>query len=261
MSRIIALIYGIASYAIGVASILYAIGFTTGLIVPKTIDTGDATPLGVAVAVDILLVTLFAVQHSIMARQGFKAWWTRIVPPAVERSTYVLFSSIALAVLFWLWRPIGVVVWSIEDRSLALAATAVALLGWVLVLASTFLINHFELFGLQQVASNLVGAPMPSAKFRTPLLYKVVRHPLYLGLVVAFWSAPTMTVGHLLFAALNTAYIFLGVALEERDLIALFGDDYRRYKERVPMLFPYRRSGERVKTAMSGRQDSAAHGD
>ena len=261
MSRIIVLFYGLACYAIGLASLLYAIGFTTGLVVPKTIDTGDATPLGLAVAVDTLLVALFGAQHSIMARQGFKAWLTRFVPPAAERSTYVLFSAIALGVVFWQWRPIGGVVWSIGDQNFATAATVVALLGWVLVLASSFLINHFELFGLQQVASNLVGAPMPSAKFRTPLLYRVVRHPLYLGLLVAFWSAPTMTVGHLLFAALNTAYIFLGVALEERDLIAMFGDDYRRYKARVPMLFPYRRSGEQVKTAASVQPDTTAPGE
>ena len=240
MSRIFALLYGIASYAVGFATLLYAIGFTTSLVVPKAIDDGVGGPLGVSIVVDCLLVSVFAMQHSIMARQGFKAWWTRFVPKAVERSTYVVFSSLALALLFWQWRPIEGTLWRIDNPTLAMAMTVIGLLGWGLALTSTFLINHFELFGLQQVANNLMKANPPSPKFRTPLFYRVVRHPLYLGLVVAFWATPTMTVGHLLFAALNTAYIFLGIAFEERDLLAYFGDDYRRYKARVPMLFPGR---------------------
>ena len=239
MSRVIALIYGLTSYAITLATLVYTVGFTTGLVVPKTIDVGETTPLGTALAIDILLVCLFAAQHSIMARQGFKSIWTRIVPKSVERSTYVLFSSLALIVLLWQWRPITAVVWSIGDPSLAVATTGLSLAGWLLAIASTFFINHFELFGLQQVTRNFAGRTMASPRFMTPLLYQVVRHPLYLGLVTAFWAAPTMTAGHLLFAALNTAYILAGIMLEERDLTTAFGDDYRRYKERVPMLLPF----------------------
>ncbi len=247
MTRFLALVYGLASYAIGLASLLYAVGFTTGLVVPKTVNTGASTPVGVAIAIDVLLIGLFAAQHSIMARQGFKSWWTRIVPKPVERSTYVLFSGLALMTLFWQWRPINVVVWSLSDPVVANAVTALSLLGWLLAVASTFLINHFELFGLQQVTNNLVGKDMPVPRFRTPLFYKVVRHPLYSGILIAFWAAPTMTAGHLLFASLTTVYILGGIILEERDLIELFGKDYRRYQLRVPKLFPYRASkGEEV---------------
>ncbi len=254
MSRFLALLYGAASYAIALATLVYTVGFTTGLIVPKTIDTGIPTPIGIAVAVDACLVLLFAAQHSVMARQGFKAWWTRVIPKSVERSTYVLASSLVLLVLLWQWRPIPAVVWSVTDPAAAHAITAVALLGWILVVASTFLINHFELFGLQQVASNLMGKEVPAPTFRTPLLYKLVRHPLYLGLVIAFWSAPTMTVGHLLFAGLNTVYILVGIMFEERDLTAFFGDDYRRYTTRVPMLFPYRVSAKEQAPKLDTRE-------
>jgi len=160
----------------------------------------------------------------------------------VERSTYVLFSSLALALLLWQWRPIPTVVWQIDDPRIAMAVTAISLLGFLIALTSTFLINHFELFGLHQVANNLTGRSMPTPRFRTPLYYKFVRHPLYLGFIIAFWAAPTMTIGHLLFAAVTTAYIFVGILLEERDLVDLFGDDYRRYRERVSMLVPWRKS-------------------
>jgi methanethiol S-methyltransferase len=178
-----------------------------------------------------------------MARKEFKQWWTQYVPKSVERSTYVLLSSLALILLFWQWRPITSVVWRIENEQLALAATGVSLVGWLLVLTSTFLINHFELFGLHQVANNLVGRSMAEPQFRTPLFYRFVRHPIYLGFIIAFWATPVMTLGHLLFAAVTTAYIAIATLLEERDLIALFGDDYRRYKQRVSMFVPWRKHG------------------
>jgi len=188
------------------------------------------------------LMSVFAIQHSVMARQGFKQWWTKFVPKSVERSTYVLFASLALILLFWQWRPIPTVVWSIANPSLAMIVLGLSIVGFLLVLSSTFLINHFELFGLHQVVNNLAGREMPAPRFYTPLFYKFVRHPLYLGFIIAFWAAPTMTVGHLLFAAVTTAYILVAIVLEERDLVNLFGDEYRKYRSRVPMLLPWRGS-------------------
>lgn len=242
MGRLIALLYGIVSYVVFFISFLYALGFVEGLVVPKTIDTGAVVPVTEAVIVNLLLMSVFAVQHSLMARKQFKQWWTKFVPSSVERSTYVLFSSLALALLCWQWRPMPAVVWQIADPQIAMAITGLSLVGFLIVLTSTFLINHFELFGLHQVANNLTGRPMPAPRFRTPLYYKFVRHPIYLGFIIAFWAAPTMTVGHLLFAAGTTGYIIIGILLEEHDLIELFGDDYRRYKERVSMLVPWRKS-------------------
>src|SRR6476646_8183251 len=242
MSRFIAFLYGLASYVAFFVAILYAIGFLSGLVVPKSIDTGTAGPIAEAFIINLLLMSVFAVQHSVMARRGFKQWWTQFVPKSVERSTYVLFSSLALIVLFWQWCPIPAVVWHIDDPQIAIAIIGLSFAGWVIVLTSTFLINHFELFGLHQVANNLAGREMPTPHFRTPLYYKFVRHPIYLGFIIAFWVAPTMTVGHLLFAAVTTAYIFVGILLEERDLVDLFGEDYRRYKDRVSMLVPWRKS-------------------
>ena len=177
-----------------------------------------------------------------MARRQFKEWWTQFVPKSVERSTYVLFSRLALALLLWQWRSIPTVVWEIDDPQIAMAVTGLSFAGFLILLTSTFLINHFELFGLHQVANNLTGRTMPAPRFHTPLFYKLVRHPLYLGFIIAFWSTPTMSVGHLLFAAACTAYIFIGIALEERDLIAMFGDEYRNYRARVSMLVPWRKS-------------------
>jgi protein-S-isoprenylcysteine O-methyltransferase Ste14 len=239
MGRFFAFLYGLAAYLATVGALLYAIGFVSGLLVPKTIDTGIVVPPIEAMAVNVLLMSVFAIQHSVMARQQFKAWWTQFVPKSVERSTYVLFASLALALLFWQWRPIPAVVWQIANPNVALGITVLSMAGWLLVFGSTFLINHFELFGLHQVANNLAGRPMPAARFRTPLLYKIVRHPLYLGLIIAFWAAPTMTAGHLLFAAVTTAYIFVGIWLEERDLVEVFGDEYRRYRRRVAMIIPF----------------------
>jgi protein-S-isoprenylcysteine O-methyltransferase Ste14 len=242
IARIIAFLYGIIAYFVFFVTFLYAIGFVSGIAVPKTIDGGAAGPATHAAIIDLILLSIFAVQHSVMARRQFKEWWTQFVPKSVERSTYVLLSSFALALLLWQWRPIPTVVWQIDDPQIAMAVTGISLLGFLIALTSTFLINHFELFGLHQVANNLTGRSMPAPRFRTPLYYQFVRHPLYLGFVIAFWVAPTMTIGHLLFAAATTAYIFVGILLEERDLIDLFGDDYRRYRERVSMLVPWRKS-------------------
>jgi protein-S-isoprenylcysteine O-methyltransferase Ste14 len=239
MSRFIAFLYGLVSYFVFFGTILYAICFVEGLLVPKAIDSGAVVPLAEALTVNVLLMSVFAVQHSVMARRQFKEWWTQFVPKSVERSTYVLLASLALVLLFWQWRPIPAVVWQVADPQTATAIMALSLVGWVLVFTSTFLINHFELFGLHQVANNLVGRPMPAVRFKTPVLYKVVRHPIYLGFIIAFWAAPTMTVGHLLFAAVTTAYIFVGIFLEERDLIEMFGDEYRRYRRRVAMIVPF----------------------
>jgi methanethiol S-methyltransferase len=243
MGRLIALLYGLAAYCVFLVTFLYAIGFVADLVVPKTIDSGTAGPQAAAFILNLLLMSVFAVQHSVMARKQFKQWWTQYVPKSVERSTYVLFSSLALGLLFWQWRPMPVLVWHIADPHTAMAATGLSFVGWLIVLTGTFLINHFELFGLHQVASNLTGGSMPPPRFRTPLLYQFVRHPIYLGFIIAFWAAPTMTVGHMLFAAVTTAYIVVGILLEERDLVDLFGDDYRRYKDRVSMLVPWRKSG------------------
>jgi protein-S-isoprenylcysteine O-methyltransferase Ste14 len=240
--RAAAFTYGVIAYVMFCVTILYAIGFIGGFLVPKTIDSGASPSTAEALVVNLMLMSLFALQHSVMARKGFKQWWTRFVPKSVERSTYVLLSSLVLLLLFWQWRPLPAVVWQIEDRQLAMVVTALSHVGWVLVFTSTFLINHFELFGLHQVANNLAGRPMPPPRFRVPLLYRFVRHPLYLGFVIAFWAAPVMTVGHLMFAGVTTAYILVAIQLEERDLIALFGDEYRRYRERVAMLVPWRKS-------------------
>jgi protein-S-isoprenylcysteine O-methyltransferase Ste14 len=239
MRKLLAFSYGLAAYLVFFITILYAIGFVSGLLVPKTLDTGAVVPLAEAIIVNVLLMSLFAVQHSVMARPQFKAWWTRFVSPAIERSTFVLLASLALLLLFWQWRPIPDVLWQVADPQPAAVLTGIGLFGWVLVFLSTFMINHFELFGLHQVANYLAGRAMPALKFKTPFLYKVVRHPIYLGFIIAFWATPVMTMGHLLFAAVTTAYIFVGIALEERDLTAVFGDDYRRYRQRVAMIVPF----------------------
>ncbi|WGR71019.1 MULTISPECIES: methanethiol S-methyltransferase [unclassified Bradyrhizobium] len=240
--KFIAFLYGIAAYLVFFVTVLYAIGFVMGLVVPKSIDTGTDTPAVEAVIINLLLMALFAIQHSVMARQRFKAWWTQVIPKPVERSTYVLAASLSLLLLFWQWRPLPAIVWDVENPDLAVTLVTLALAGWVLVFTSTFVINHFELFGLHQVTNHLLDKEAPPPRFKTPLFYKIVRHPLYLGFIIAFWAAPTMTVGHLLFAAVTTLYIFVGIALEERDLVDLFGDEYREYKQRVSMLIPWRRS-------------------
>lgn len=239
MGRIITFVYGLVAYVFFLVTFLYAIGFVTGIVVPKTIDSGTIVPLAEALIVNLALLSLFAVQHSVMARPGFKRWWTKIIPSAAERPTYVLLATLALAAILAHWRPMPEIVWRVTDPAIAAGLIGLSLFGWVLVLIATFMISHFELFGLRQVIMNLLGRTIPPAQFKTPGLYKFVRHPIYLGFIIAFWAAPVMTVGHLLFAVVTTVYIFVGIFLEERDLIETFGDDYRRYRARVSMLIPF----------------------
>ncbi|MEH2526711.1 methanethiol S-methyltransferase [Bradyrhizobium sp. AZCC 1620] len=236
--RLITLCYGGIAYLIFFGTFLYAVGFVSGYVVPKTVDSGTASPLTTALLINLVLMSIFAVQHSGMARQGFKKLFTRFASPAIERSTYVLLASLSLILLFWQWQPMPAVVWNIETPVLAGVATACGFAGWLIVLYSTFLISHFELFGLTQVVAHFAGRMVEPVKFKTPGLYRLIRHPIYLGFIIAFWCTPTMTLGHLLFAAVTTAYIFVGIHLEERDLVTMFGQEYRRYREKVAMLVP-----------------------
>ena len=237
-TRLLTLCYGGIAYLIFFGTFLYAIGFVSRFIVPKTVDSGAASSPMTALLVNLVLMSIFAVQHSGMARQGFKKLFARFASPAIERSTYVLLASLSLILLFWQWRPMPMMVWNIEDPVLAGIATAGGFVGWLIVLYSTFLISHFELFGLTQVVTHFAGRVTEPMKFKTPGLYRVIRHPIYLGFIIAFWCTPMMTLGHLLFAAVTTAYIFVGIYLEERDLVAMFGSEYRRYREKVAMLVP-----------------------
>ena len=241
MARFIAFIYGVFAYLVFGLSFLYAIGFVSGYVVPTTLNVGKAASPVAAVIFDLLVLGVFAIQHSGMARQAFKRWLTRLVTPAVERSTYVLASSLALVLIFWQWRPITAQVWQVDSPGFAELLIALSWVGWVIVVSGTFQISHFELFGLSQVTNNLLNRPAPEPELRTPLYYRFVRHPLYLGFILAFWCTPSMTAGHLLFAAVTTAYILVGIMFEERDLIAVFGEEYRRYRKRVPMLIPWRK--------------------
>lgn len=236
-ARLTILLYAVASYGVFLASILYALGFFSNSVVPKSIDIGEPSSTAGAVAVDLLLLALFSVQHSGMARSVFKRWWARNLPVACQRSTYVLVSSLLLLLLFWQWRPIPQTVWRI-DGIFALLLAVTHWLGWLLVLVSTYMIDHFDLFGLRQALNALRGTKAPEQEFRTPLLYRVVRHPLMLGFLLVFWATPEMTAGHLLFAIASTAYILVGLRLEERDLMIQFGATYQQYRRSVPMLLP-----------------------
>ena len=238
--RLIVFAYGALCYAVFLATFLYAVGFVGNVFVPTTLDGPAAGSLASALAVDLGLLLLFALQHSVMARPAFKRWWTKFVPEPAERSTYVLASSLALIALFALWRPLGGTVWA-ADGALAGALIGLCAFGWSLVLISTFLINHFDLFGLRQVWLELRGVPYTHIGFRTPGPYKLVRHPLYVGWLFAFWATPVMTAAHLVFALATTGYILIAIQLEERDLVAALGEDYRAYRRRVPMLIPFLR--------------------
>jgi len=248
MKRTLVLLYGVVSYAIFFATFLYAIGFIGNVYVPTAIDAEPTTSVGEAIAINIGLLAIFALQHSVMARPAFKRWWTRFVPTVIERSTYTLLSSLALILLFWQWRPIGTVVWDVQNETARALLYGGFAFGWLLVLVSTFLINHFDLFGLRQVWLYFRGRPYVEIPFRTPALYKLVRHPLYVGWFFAFWCAPTMTAAHLLFAIMTTAYILIAIQFEERDLSRAF-PEYVNYRQRVPMLIPFLRR-RAVKSAL-----------
>ena len=238
MKRTLVFSYGLVSYAVFFASLLYVIGFLSGLVVSKTVDSGVVGPLGTALSINLVLIAIFGIQHSVMARIGFKNWWTTIVAEPIERSTYVLLSSLLLFLLYWQWRPMPEIVWDVQNEAARGIIWAAFVGGILLVLYASFCINHFDLFGLRQVFLYLRRVEYSHTPFVTPVLYKIIRHPLLLGWMITFWSAPTMTQGHLLFALANTIYMLIAIPLEERGLTHLLGDDYRRYLARTPRLIP-----------------------
>ncbi|GBE64817.1 membrane protein [Mycobacterium sp. MFM001] len=239
VNRLFAVSYGALGYVAFVAAFLYAIGFVGDLWVPRSIDHAVAAPIGEAIVVNVLLLGIFAAQHSVMARPAFKRWWTRVVPQPLERSTYVILSSLALFLLYWQWRSMPTAVWDIRMPAARMVLWVLFWIGWATVFLSSFMISHLDLFGLRQVFSVWRGEPLRDISFRSPLLYRVVRHPLMVGFIIAFWAAPTMTAGHLLFSIATTAYILIAIQLEEHDLIAMLGSQYRDYRQRVPMLVPW----------------------
>jgi methanethiol S-methyltransferase len=247
MKKTISLLYGLVCYLAFFITFLYAIAFVGNFVVPKTIDSIPQIPLLSAILIDASLLLIFALQHSIMARPAFKRWWTQFVPEHLERSTYVLLASVCLTLMMWQWQPIGGIVWSVKSEIVKIALLISFLTGWAIVLVSTFLINHFDVFGLRQVWLYFSGKPYSHLPFRIPVFYRFVRHPLYLGFLIAFWSTPVMTVAHFVFAILTTGYIFTAIQLEERDLKTHFGKKYRDYANDVPMIIPF---GKRKKTAL-----------
>lgn len=244
MKRVLAIGYGAISYLVFVVAFLYLIGFVGNAVVPRSVDAGISAPITEAIVVNMVLLGVFGLQHSVMARPAFKRRWTRIVSPIIERSTYVLVSSLVLFLLYWQWRTMPAVVWDVHSAAGRAVLWALFWLGWATAFASTFMINHFDLFGLRQVWLGWREKPYSDLGFRTALLYRLVRHPLMVGFIVAFWAAPTMTAGHLLFAAVITAYIVVAIQLEERDLVGALGDQYRAYQRRVPMLVPWPHRGD-----------------
>ena len=252
VTRILGFVYGVVCYFVFFGTFLYAIGFVGGgnlygagkpLIVPRSIDlspTGQGESLAVRLIIDALLLSLFAIQHSVMARAWFKKRWTKVVAPLLERSTYVLLASSTLLLMFWQWRPIGTerVAWDVQNSTGRLVLEGLFWVGWLIVLTSTFLIDHFDLFGLRQVWHYLKGTECPPHSFRTPAFYKGVRHPIYLGFIIAFWSTPRMSIGHLFFAVMTTAYVILAIQFEERDMIRVHGEQYENYRKHVSMLTP-----------------------
>jgi methanethiol S-methyltransferase len=239
MKRILFLLYGVISYVIFFVTFCYAIGFVSGLVVPKHIDSTPDAPLAIALLINAALLTLFALQHSVMARPAFKRWWTQFVPQQIERSTYVLLASLCLVVMFWKWQPLGGIIWQVESGVAQLILRIGSFTGFLIVLLATFQINHFDLFGLRQVWIYFQRKPYTNVTFRTPLFYKYVRHPLYFGFLLAFWSTPVMTIAHLFFAVMTTGYILVAIQLEERDLINEFGESYLSYKRKLPMIIPF----------------------
>jgi methanethiol S-methyltransferase len=238
MKRYLTVAYGAAAYLLFLAAFLYLVGFVGNLVVPRTVDHGLPAPIGRAVLVNALLVGAFGIQHSVMARPAFKNWWTRLVPSPIERSTYVVLSSAVLVLLYWQWRTMPGVIWDVRQPAGRLAVWAIFWLGWAIALASTFMVSHFDLFGLRQVYLAWRGKPYTHIGFHARFLYRLVRHPLMLGFLIAFWAAPTMTAGHLLFSIAMTGYILIAVQLEERNLVAALGDEYRDYRRDVPALIP-----------------------
>jgi methanethiol S-methyltransferase len=241
LKRFLFFAYGVASYLFFLGTFLYLIAFVGGFAVPRTLDGPLQTSLPAAVAIDCALLAIFAVQHSVMARRWFKDWWAQLLPWSIERATYVLCASLALLLLVWQWRPIGMEIWSVENTAARRVLWTLFAAGWATVLTVTFLINHFDLFGLRQVWLPLIGRPYAPVPFRTPLPYRFVRHPLYFGFLLAFWMTPTMTLAHLVFALVTTAYIVMAIQFEERDLVSEHGAAYEEYRRRVPMLLPGRR--------------------